>query len=116
MTITSTMKHPSNSLVSNIRGQPLVIWKLIHAAIFGFDSDLQVKLFGGNDNVAYEHDMLVKWVSAGVGLQKRYWMPLSAHLLAYCYCDKDYSHERYVLSFSENVLIDWASLLGHQRE
>ena len=88
MAITSTMKHPSNFLVSNIRGQPLVIWKLIHAAIFGFDSDLQVKLFGGNGNVAYEHDMLV---SAGVGLQKRHWMPLSAHLLAYCY--KDYSHE-----------------------
>ena len=69
MAITSTMKHPSNSLVSNIRGQPLVIWKLIHAAIFGFDSDLQVKLFGGNGNVATEHDMLVKWVSTGVGLQ-----------------------------------------------
>ena len=43
-------------------------------------------------------------------------MPLSAHLLAYCYCNKDYSHERYVLSFSEDVLIDWVSLLGHQRE
>lgn len=60
MAITSTMKHPSNSLVSNIRGQPLVIWKLIHAAIFGFDSDLQVKLFGGNGNVVYEHDMFCK--------------------------------------------------------
>jgi len=60
MAITSTMKHPSNSFVSNIRGQPLVIWELIHAAIFGFDSDLQVKLFGGNGNVAYEHDMVVK--------------------------------------------------------
>lgn len=60
MAITFTMKHPSNSFVSNIRGQPLVIWELIHAAIFGFDSDLQVKLFGGNGNVAYEHDILVK--------------------------------------------------------
>ena len=70
MAFTFTMKHPSNSFVSNIRGQPLVIWELIHAAIFGFDSDLQVKLFGGNGNVAYEHDILVKWVTAAVKAYK----------------------------------------------
>ena len=27
---------------------------------------------------------------------------------------KDYDHERYVLSFSEDVLIDWASLMSFE--